>query len=463
MMSIFSIIILLGASVALMRPTSSGFLNPALVMLIAWLPALALTMTPVTAALSIYAYLSDPPTNYTLALLSLALFCVAVGAYTVNKVDLPKTLQNLKPFATKGDFVIPAAYAIGLSTFLYAYWNSGLLSAFCGTPTDVAAAQQQLHIRHVSLLVALMDLSAIAIAARMFQTGKTWLIFPAVFPIFLYLLTLQKSRVLFLILCLMFVAIIFQKESRQMFLSSVQRALSFAAIGIVLVLAMYATNVVRGVGVLDPNSAGTICKGPLAGIIVRSPTGMVPGYPGPFPSLPPGGSFFVTESRTMEQVFIYVGAPAIRNFAATIHGVVSSDAPTYGRIALRTFLWPFVDRATLNPSRHLGGINNGTALIFYWHDFGLSGIVLFSALAGMLAQVAFRLAQRRSLLGILLGAIAFNACVMSVFTDMFFEPLTLVQIFLSLVLHFLSVAQTRLSGSPRWLAKKERSSAKAIQ
>jgi oligosaccharide repeat unit polymerase len=203
---------------------------------------------------------------------------------------------------------------------------------------------------------------------------------------------------------------------------------------------MYATNLVRGVGVLDPNSASTICRAaPPEELVTVDPTVIAD-------PLQETGITSI-DNRFFEQAFIYLGAPAIRNFSATIDGTLPSEAPSYGRISIRTLLWPFVDRETLNPTRHLGGINNGTSLIFYWYDFGPLGIAVLSALAGLLAMIAFRLAQHRSLFGLLAGAIAFNACVMSVFTDMFFEPLTAIQLALAALLHCGSYVQCR------WLAR----------
>ena len=221
-----------------------------------------------------------------------------------------------------------------------------------------------------------------------------------------------------------------------MFLSTARRAIMLVVVGVALAGAMYATNLIRGVGVLDPNSPSTICQMPPAEIVAPTTT-----VAAPAPSAQP--TITSINSRILEQAFIYLGAPAIRNFAATIDGAVPSDAPSFGRIAVRTLFWPFVDRETLNPTRHLGGINNGTALIFYWHDFGFVGIAGLSLLAGALAMAAFRLAQSRSLFGILAGAIAFNACVMSIFTDMFFEPLTVVQLCLAALMHCASYLQWR--------------------
>lgn len=426
---------LLAASALVIYRSGFTILNPALIAGICWLPALSLAMIPVTVNLGVYAHLNEPPTGYAFVAISLGLLGVASGAYLVRNTTLPSLFQGYTPPLASADWVISIAYAIGLSVFLYAYWQSGLIQALCGTPTDIAASQQQFHIRHLSLLVLLLDLAAIAVAARMLMTGKTWLIIPATLPIILYLLTFQKSRVLFLVLCLIFVALVFRKEARAMFLSTAGRALMLVVVGVALAGAMYATNLVRGVGVLDPNSASTICQARPSEVVV--PTAPAASAPSSQPSITS------IDSRFLEQAFIYLGAPAIRNFAATIDGVVPSDAPSLGRIAVRTLLWPFVDRETLNPTRHLGGINNGTALIFYWHDFGAVGIAALSVLAGALAMVAFRLAQSRSLFGILAGAIAFNACVMSVFTDMFFEPLTAVQLSLAALLHCASYLQWR--------------------
>lgn len=428
---VLTLVFLAGSAFLIFRIGAIAF-NPALITAVCWLPALCLAMLPVTVDLKIYSYLNNTPSSHALSIIALALLGVAAGAYAVHSIALPNQLHRIASPLYNRDWIVPIAYTVGILTFLYAYWQSGLLAALCGTPTNIAESRQNFHIRHISLLVILMDLSAIVVAARTLTTGKTWLIIPSALPIILYLLTLQKSRVIFMMLCLIFVGLIFRKEAQSMFLSSARRV--FVLIGVLGALAgaMYTTNLIRGVGVLDPNSASTFCAAPVR----TAPVGH-----------PPAISVFFntnTDSRVVEQAFIYLGAPAIRNFAATIDGTVASEAPSYGRVAIRTLLWPFVDRETLNPTRHLGGINNGTALVFYWHDFGIVGVAAFSVLAGMMALLAFRLAQQRSLFGILAGAIAFNACAMSVFTDMFFEPLTAVQLSMAALLHFGSNLEARL-------------------
>lgn len=424
--------VVLAASIYLIARVGLTAFNPALVAGLAWLPAICLASIPVTINLGVYAHLNEPITPYALLSMSLGLLGMAAGAFLLRNVSAPKLVNRFAPeLSSKADPIIAVAYLAGLATFLYAYWQSGLLEALCGTPTDIAASQQQFHIRHLSLLVLLLDLASLLVAARMLMTGKMWLLIPTALPIALYLMTFQKSRVLFLLLCLLFVAIVFHREARAMFLSSARSIALLLLVGVALGGSMYATNLIRGVGVLDPNSPSTICRTVVP--IASTQDSSVGSEPAPSPAPQPAVTSI--QNGFLEQAFIYLGAPAIRNLSATLEGTVASDAPTYGRIVIRTLLWPFADRETLNPTRHLGGINNGTALIFYWHDFGIAGIAALSFAAGVLAMFAFGLARHKSLFGLLAGAIAFNACAMSVFTDMFFEPLTAVQFALAALVH----------------------------
>ena len=396
------------------------FLNPAFVIFLFWIPALVLSTASIRVDVDVYQYLNFTPSEGTFVLISLALCCVSFGALIASRLPIPATPLDFVTISDSRKLVVPSTYVLGLFVFLYSYWNSGLLLALCGSPAEIAFSRQQLHVRHFSLLIIFMDISAIIITSRMLITKKMWLIVPVVLPIFLYLITLQKSRVIFLLLCMIFVAIILHRETRSFVFSSFSRVVVLALTGIFLFSALYATNVVRGVGVLDPDSPSAVCKSRSA-------------QTAPMPSADPT-SIFSGDAGGVGHVFVYIGAAAIRNFSSTVQGLVPADQPTYGRLAVRTLLWPFVDRDTLNPTRHLGGINNGTALIYYWSDFRVPGIVAFSLIVGAMAQLAFRLARRRTLIGLLLGAIAFSACAMSIFTDMFFEPLTAIQVAVSLVI-----------------------------
>jgi hypothetical protein len=414
--AVTAVLVLAGIGTALRMRLS--LVNPIVVVFLAWLPAILLNSVPVTFSVEGYKALNVPPSGYSWMLIGFGFAAFAVGCHFAQYWTVPRLFSPPASIGQEGsDLIRLTFFLVGLVAFAAAYWKSGLLTAWCAPVDEIFHRRLAFHMPHFGHLVLLLDVCALLFVARYVASGRYIFLVPGVVTILLYLLTFQKSRVVFVGLSMGFVVLIKDCVLKERFR---WRSVAYllAALGVVLA-AFQLTNAIRGVGQSSASGA-TFCDR-----VTHRIDELSGGNDGKFVTPSPSG-FTSMSSPFVETLFIYSGAPAIRNFSGTVSGLIKTDAPRYGRIFLRTVLWPFVDREKLNPTRYLGGINNGTALLYYWNDFGLYGAVLFSALAGFAATVAFALARQGTAFGLVAGSVAFYACAISVFTDAFFEPVTAV-------------------------------------
>ena len=378
------------------------WLNPVLLAPIAWAPAIVFSSLDVEFTMPFYRVLNRGMDVSTYLCIAVAFVSYTIGAIAIRSLpvksagrSLPKTYSCV-PARTD---MLALFFLVGLAVFVYAFRQSGLGEQLTAERTEVYESRLAFHVGFVNHFLLLMDVTAVIFFAKFLETSRIRFALPMVLGLLCYLATLQKSRVLFRVLSAAFIAFIYKEEAKRIFLGTRTRGLMTGLAVVFLLIALALTNLIRGIGI---------------------------------------ARYTDLESPLVEQLFIYSGAPALLNLSATMAGVIPSDPPSLGAIMLRPFLWDFVDRDLLNPTRYLGGINNGTSLIFYWQDFRLLGIVLIPFFVGAIVSVFIALAQRRSPFGLVAGAMGFYAIVLSVYTDVVFEPTTAITLALAAVVDMVS-------------------------
>ena len=81
----------------------------------------------------------------------------------------------------------------------------------------------------------------------------------------------------------------------------------------------------------------------------------------------------------IEQLYIYFGGPAPRNFQMILEGgfFITQMNQLHGALFFRPFLWFAVCRDEVLADGTFKGLNNGTALMNYYIDIGVLGLLLF--------------------------------------------------------------------------------------
>ncbi len=374
---------------------------PALV-LFSWAPALTFSAMDVVFIHPNYQALNygvDLPA-YVFLNINFFFFCLGslfllslYNLYPIKRANAPSegTLSpNPERFYDLYSLPMGLLFLFSLFICLYALSKSGLSVAVGTDAKEVYDSRLAFHLGPINHFILLLDITAVFFFAKALIKQRLLYVIPFIAALFCYLLTLQKSRILFVFFSVTFVAIIYWREFVYLFLKSAVTRYSLYVVIILFIIGVALTNVARGIGITR---------------------------------------YTTLDSVIVEQLFIYTGASAIRNLSATLSGVIQSDASTYGAIFIRSILWGSIDREILNPTRYYGGINNGTALIFYWWDLR-GGAWVVSFISGFVASLFLKRAESKKFIPLVLGCVAFNYCIFSVFTDQMYEPTTLIFVFI---------------------------------
>lgn len=368
--------------------------NPALTVLIAWAPALLVVRTPYYFISTTYAEL-----NAGVALVTDLAIAVSFLSFLFGCLAVPDARSRLERWGdfTPGrsahsqasDWRLALLFALGFGIFVYAYQRAGLSSILAADAAaeDIYETRLAFHLGPISHLVLLIDIAYIVFLAKFFETRRAIYLVAPVLVALGYMATLQKSRVMFMCFSAIYLCFLYPRASSEIFFGTFKRRLASTGLVLLLMGLMILSNVLRGMNLFRNMDY---------------------------------------ESPILEQLFIYSGGAAILNFSALFEGRIGSDPASMGVILFRIIFWPFVDRDTLNPTRYLEGINNGTALVFYWQDFGVIGLPLLCFILGMLITICYVVSTRRTIFGLTLGCVAFNSAVFSVYTDVMFEPATII-------------------------------------
>jgi len=388
-------------------------LNPILIGVLIWAPAVLLSTLPREFNLPIYSHLNrDIGLGVTAAMLiSFIYFSAGVCAVLAVVGSSGWDSRLLRQPVNVDDGRMALLFCLGFLVFAYSFSRTGLGDVVSLEPNEVAESRLRLHLGPLSFVTLFLDIGAVVFLARMLETRRFIYGLPAVLATVCYMMTLQKSPTVFIALSAAFLFMLQPAAAREMLFGTPRRGLTSVLLVLVVIGALFVMNALRGIGVI------------------------------------PMTTF---EWPWFEQVYIYSGATAILNLSASIEGHVPLDPPTMGLLLAKPITWHLVDRNLLDPTRYFEGINAATYLVYPWSDFRWAGFAITPFLTGVLTTLFFRMALRRTIYGLVFGAIAFKAVVFSVNTDVIFDPTTLIQMAIALVAH--AFAARRWSRPVRWQA-----------
>ena len=404
MATVLMLAVLFGAYMAT-RIFGPRRLNPMSLIVTSWAPALVFTTVPYEIIHPMYLYLNTGvgALTYVSILFAFISFCLgSVVAHLVYRVNSPNHTQ-FTAAAMSSDIKLWQLFAIGLAIFVYSFAQSGLVYQLGLDPEEILDSRLALHLGPLSFAVLFLDVTSTVFMAKFMETKRKFYLLPAIITLVSYAATLQKSRVLFIVLSLTFICVLYPREAKELLFGSVTRKIfSVAAVGAVLALLLL-MNAIRGIGLV---------------------------------------SYTNFESPITEQLFIYSGSTAILNLASAVDERIAIDPPTFGLVLARAITRLFVDPELIHPTKYFGGINSSTFLIYPWSDFRWFGMLITPFLTGFLITVFIRLALKRTILGLMLGSIGFSATIFSVNTDFVFDPTTFIIIIVATAVHL--YARTRV-------------------
>lgn len=397
-MTLFAAVLALVSGGVLAHSIWRHRLNPILIGVLIWAPALLLSTLPREFNLPIYSHLNrDIGLGVVVAmLLSFIFFSAGVCAVlaVVGSRDWDKQLAR-RP-VNVSDRRMALLFGLGFLVFAYSFSRAGLGDVANLDPKEVAESRQKLHLGALSFVTLFLDIGAVVFLARMLETRRFIFGIPMVLATLCYMITLHKSPTLFLALSAVFLFMLEPDAAREMLFGTTKRRLTSGLLVLIVAGAMFVMNALRGIGVI---------------------------------------SMTTFEWPWFEQIYIYSGATAILNLSASIEGYVRVDPPTMGLLLAKPLTWHLVDRNLLDPTRYFEGINAATYLAYPWSDFRWAGFAITPFLTGALISLFFHMALQRTIYGLMFGAIAFKAVVFSVNTDVIFDPTTLIQMAIAVLAH----------------------------
>lgn len=372
-----------------------NYLNPVVIGIFAWIPALVMINFPQFFVAAIYIHQNRPFSWLVYLAMAMAFLGFWAGCATVKALTPRRALEGdvSKRTLTIDPLRLLALYLLGAGIFIYGYLTSGLIDMAYMDEKQVAESRIALHLGPISFLNLLMDIGAIGFFALFLQRKKWIYALPLLFALLLYSGTLQKSAIVWMLTAAIFVSALFPRAFYELLLrrAITQIFLVFLAVGSLIVLAL--TNTARGI------TASTLT---------------------------------MASSPLLEQFYIYSGATAIKNLSVTIEGYLPSEGPTLGAYLIRAILWNFVDRDIFDSGRYFEGVNAATYLNNAWIDFRWAGFFIIPFLTGAAVMLYLRFAMTGRLVGLLFGAVAMRAVIFSIGTDIIFEPVTWYMLILAL-------------------------------
>jgi len=361
-------------------------INAPLVIGLAWAPALYLSSLGVEFSSPVYRHLSSKNLSLTYTIIFIAFIFVFVG-YTLGCRN--KSMPN-KDLALTGQLInLHLLFWAVFSLYVYIILQSNVVLAWSTImlATEVLEQRNNLHIGTINHLTLGLNFLAANYLVIFMQSKKKVYLVPLLLVFFAHAATLQKSAIIGFVLQMLFVSVFSKTFIANYHRRKYFRWLAAAVLSLVLVLLLLKTNEIRGIGLNQVTNLNS----------------------------------------TIEQLFIYLGGPAILNFSATLNGIVPS-VDLSGLLMFQSFAWILGGREMFAVTRYLEGINNGTALMYWWADMGLLGIMLHSTILGFVVG-KLQLRARDNMLMLYFSAMSYQFLVMSVFTESLYQPTTVLIVF----------------------------------
>ena len=382
-----------------------NYLNPVVLGIISWIPALVMINFPQFFISPIYIHQNREFSPLVYLAMALGFIGFWAGCATVKSLSPRGTYDRsgpLKPLAIDRARLL-LLYLIGAGIFIYGYLTSGLLDLSTMDEQQVAESRLALHLGPISFLNLFMDIGAIGFFALFLQQRRWLYSLPLLVALLLYSGTLQKSAIVWMLTAAIFVSALYPRAFYELFLRRIATRVILLVAGVGSVAILAATNTARGITA----STLTLASSPL-----------------------------------LEQFYIYSGATAIKNLSVTLEGYLPSEGPTLGAYLIRAILWNIVDRDMFDSGRYFEGVNAATYLNNAWIDFRWAGFLITPFLTGAAVMLYLRFAMSARLAGLVFGAIAVRAVIFSIGTDVIFEPVTWYLLILALAADFIVQRKT---------------------
>ena len=361
-------------------------INAPVVIGLAWAPALYLASLGVEFTSPVYSHLSNQNIVLSYTIIFIAFIFVFFG-YTLGCHN--KSITNKDLVLTGPLMNLHLLFWAVLSLYAYIILESNVVLAWATRmlPTEVLEHRQNLHIGTINHLILGLNFLAANYLIIFMQSKKKVYLVPLLLVFLAHAATLQKSAIIGFVLQIFFVSVLSETFTANFHRRKVFGWVAAAVLGLGLVLLLLRTNEIRGIGLDQMTNLST----------------------------------------TSEQLFIYLGGPAIINFSATLNG----DLPWVdlsGLLMFQSFAWILGGREMFAVTKYLEGINNGTALMYWWADMGLFGIMLHSTILGFVVG-KLQLWAKNNMLMLYFSALSYQFLGMSVFTESLYQPTTVLIVF----------------------------------
>jgi oligosaccharide repeat unit polymerase len=356
-------------------------INAPVVMGLAWAPALYLSSLGIEFTSPIYQHLSNQNLSLTYVIILISFIFSFLG-YALGCRNKPMSRKDFSP--NRKLMVLHLLFFVVLSLYAFIILQSNVILAWTRImlPSEVLEQRTNLHIGAINHFTLGLNFLAANYLVFFIQSKKKVYLVPLLLVFIAHIATLQKSAVLGYVLQILFlITLIMPLKSNHRRLN-VSRWLAAVIFGLGLGALLLWTNDIRGIGTNQVTDLHPIS----------------------------------------EQLFIYSGGAAILNLSATLTGILPS-VDLSGLLAVQSFAWILGGRDFFFVTRYLEGINNGTAIMYWWADFGLIGIMLHSTILGFVVGW-LQLKARKNMLMLYFSAMSYQFLTMSVFTETLYQPTT---------------------------------------
>ena len=356
-------------------------INAPVVIGLAWAPALFLSSLGVEFTSSTYQHLSNQNLSLSYIIIFITLISIFIG-YAFGCRN--KLLHNRNVVVSTSSTQLHLLFFVVFGLKVHIILQSNVLLTFYTlmSPEDVRDLRESLHVGAINHLTLGLNFLAANYFVLFMQSKKQAYLIPVFLVFFAHAATLQKSPVVGFILQMFFVSVFCTGHTLNKNGPKVLRWLAVSVLGLVLVTLFLKSNEIRGIGLQQKTNLGPI----------------------------------------NEQLFIYLGGPAILNLSATITDRLPS-VDLYGLLVFQSFAWFSDFRDLFHVTKHFGGINNGTVIVYWWADMGLFGILLHGIILGFVVA-KLQLMAKNSMLLLYMCAMSYQFLAMSIFTEFLYQPTT---------------------------------------
>ena len=356
-------------------------INAPVVIGLSWAPALYLSSLGVEFTSSTYQHLSNQNLSLSYIIIFITFISIFIG-YAFGCRNKLLYNENVVVSASSSMLHVLFFAVFGLKVHIILQSNVLLTFYTLMSPEDVRDLRESLHVGAINHLTLGLNFLAANYFVLFMQSKKKAYLIPVLLVFFAHAATLQKSPVMGFILQMFFVNILYTGHTLNKNGLKVLRWLAVSVLGLVLVTLFLKSNEIRGIGLQQKTNLDPI----------------------------------------NEQLFIYLGGPAILNLSATLTDRLPS-VDLYGLLVFQSFAWLSDFRDLFHVTKYFGGINNGTVIVYWWADMSLFGILLHGMILGLIVG-KLQLVAKNNMLLLYLCAMSYQFLAMSIFTEFLYQPTT---------------------------------------